>query len=204
MGTTIPTNTRWNAVETYVEDNNADPEKSDAYATWHDFKDDSGDIIGRLAADAAHNHVGLYTRRYPLGDSRGKRVKRFNVGGGTANTEMRLMSPKDTRFWISAKQTPILDLQSQSTGQRTCMFIDTEEESLSVTDLAHDRSLLSIGLEEPSMNIHEQPLHGLREIENPTPEKMSVQEWAWDATDSRWLYKDGAEEVHWFRPCGTL
>jgi hypothetical protein len=48
------------------------------------------------------------------------------------------------------------------------------------------------------------PVVNLREISNPGPADLSGGEWAWDATNGRWLFKDSAGTAHYFSPDGTL
>lgn len=45
---------------------------------------------------------------------------------------------------------------------------------------------------------------GLREISTPSTSDLASREWAWDATNGRWLFKDSGGTVHFFTPDGTL
>jgi hypothetical protein len=54
------------------------------------------------------------------------------------------------------------------------------------------------------LDVNENPAVGLREISNPSADDLESQEWAWDSSDDRWLYKDSSGTVHHFSPDGTL
>lgn len=197
---------RWNELNLHVDNNDAATD-TDAYAAMLTYRDENDSIIARTAADAAHNHWGVYTRANPLSDPSGARIKRLNVAGGSENTNIIAYGgdSADARFRINTNGTgsPIIDYDSG--GNRVVQYLNDEKNTWRADDLARRTRLFRYHLGQiPRLNIESNPVSGLREIKEPTSEKMFAQEWAWDKTDNRWLYKDSNEEVHWFRPCGTL
>lgn len=192
----------------------ADPEADageEGYAATLRYEDFDGRVIAKLSADAVHNHWGIYTRDAPLTDvaDGSPYLKRLSVAGGMAETQARWQSPETTRLMLSSRGTTGSSLVQFITRSGNAFSLSANEKTgrgyiYSLAEATRgplmEFDLLGTG----AIDITDSPIMGLREIENPTPGDLLAREWAWDATDSRWLYRDSSGAVHWFRPCGTL
>ncbi|MFC6797536.1 MULTISPECIES: hypothetical protein [unclassified Haladaptatus] len=152
---------------------------SDAYACFVDYCGSDGTLLARTAADAEHNHWGVYTRKHPLGNPSGKRVKRLSMSGGMADTIARFMSPENVRLWVDAEEQPILDLRSRRAGERVVIYVDSDRESLRINDLGRKKELLEISLgDDPCIDFKGLPVEGLN-LEGYVPKER------YDALEAR-------------------
>ncbi|WP_338727929.1 hypothetical protein [Haladaptatus sp. DJG-WS-42] len=142
--------------------NDAAGTSSDAYACFVDYCGSDGTLLARTAADAEHNHWGVYTRKYPLDNPSGKRVKRLSMSGGMADTIARFMSPENVRIWVDAEEQPILDLRSRQADERVVIYVDSDRNSLRINDLGRKKELLEISLgDNPKIDFKGLPVEGL-------------------------------------------
>lgn len=198
--------TQWNELNLHIVDNEA-PTTTDEYAAMVTYRDENDRIIARTAADAVHNHWGVYTRTHPLSESSNARTKRMNVQGGTSDTHIEIYGggdDGDAFFSARSRSEQNGGIRMIGPNYRGSVYVDDLLGAIRIENLGQHHELLRFRLDENVIDILDNPVKGLREINNPSSKNMHSQEWAWDATDSRWLYKDSNEEVHWFRPCGTL
>lgn len=194
-----------------VRDDLAIPGHAD-YSCGVRFSTQDGKRIGTLSADRAHNHLGFYTRHSGFGDDVTDPtpwVKRLNIQGGQKETQIRLYSPTSSRMMVSSSGTSGESTVQWITRSGNKMHMGANEKgqgylsNISKTDARG--GIFTFDLHgDNGIGINENPIRGLREIEHPTPDDLSPQEWAWDATERRWLYRDSEGTVHWFAPCGTL
>jgi len=181
------------------------------YAGTYGIYDPEGYRVGWYSGDAAHKHLKIYVRPSPLDgtpDTPSPHTE-FNMdtdltsqvvtGADSRSVYLRLRhggTGNESRLAFQDSEAGIgdaIDLRYGSPFQRFRLYDHINEQVSLVYSSAN-----------PSWSFEEVPMTGLREIENPTAGDLSDQEWAWDATNSRWLFKDSSGTAHYFTPDGTL
>lgn len=123
------------------------PTTSDDYAAFFDLLAEDGTLIMRIAADAVHQHGGIYTRLHPLDHESDKKVKRVNYKSGVADSEARFMSAKgaSSRVWVDADAQAIHTLTAGD--ERIDLYL-TPDGRLRIDDHDRKNKLLDFNLAE--------------------------------------------------------
>ncbi|MFC4550011.1 MULTISPECIES: hypothetical protein [Halorussus] len=127
------------------------PEDSLQYNTAvHHWAD--GDVVATTAADAKHDHWGVYTRRHPTGHANPSRLKRLNVQGGSEDTVLRTYSPRgDNQFRMSADGHSRLLMEAGGSTAKVNWLLDPdcgEDGAYRLHDLEHGHGILDVHLRE--------------------------------------------------------
>ncbi|MFC6733656.1 hypothetical protein [Haladaptatus sp. DYSN1] len=183
---------------------------------------EQGERLVTLTADVPDNELSMYVKPDPQGSGNTQPMKLLDIHYAAAKPSVEWKNVN--LFKVTGGDTDVhtgdvyLDIGSgKETGDAFFRFLDEQNRprwsifmDASVgKDLQfynHERgdSTLTLDLDANRINVHGNPVFGLREVTNPTPESLVSQEWAWDATNSRWLYKDSKGTTHFFTPDGTL
>lgn len=161
--------------------------------------------IGQLSADNT-NEMSIYTRTLPLSDTatEGDFAKRLNFSAGSQNSIIRMKSPEYCEVNLQS-QNSNPNLKWVQAGQdRMGVFYSTGSDDFRFNDYVNSNVALRYAYADEAWNFAGSKIRGLREISNPVASDLLDQEWAWDATNSRWLYKDDGGTAHYFTPDGTL
>ena len=162
-----------------------------------------GTIVARISGDATHNHWGVYTRMHPLDDPSGKRVKRFEIEGGTTTgdglplTDVTVANTikGDTRFTVRAVRNATTMFR---TGAHTIVagivgdewrVVDQDAGTfLSRVDLTTGEDLLGCS--------------PIRELASPTVDDLAAGEQCYDTDADAMVFKRADGTLRWW-PCGT-
>lgn len=189
----------------------ADPGSKYNGINWYDS---SGRRVSALVADVADQDLSLYAKA-PTGS---RKAMDLNYGGRALELRLQNMSS----FFVSGGDnetgTPVIGIEAgDKRGDSVLRFVDHNNRG--IWSLFRDSSTsnrfrifnhitgqtaISVSTRSNSVNFHGNSLVGLRELQNPTTSDLHPQEWAWDATASRWLYRDSSDTVHYFNPDGTF
>lgn len=186
-------------------DQSASPGSAGAKAAIGYFAS-SGEQIAQTDIDSDLEY-NIYTRDADL-SSATDLIKRFNIdagvadtnvsiGGGIGNTTVRVAAAeagKDATLSVGG-----------STGVQTAFRWNAGPDVTQMVDIASDRVIWQFnnGFSRPAMDWGGTGHYGLREISNPVAGDLLGGEWAWDSTNSRWLFKDSGGTMHNFTPDGA-
>lgn len=156
-------------VALHADDSSADV-KSMQYNTAVHHYGSEGNIVASTAADAKHNHWGVYTRRHPLGKSP-KRDKRMEISGGSVDTTLRTNSQKGDnilRQTAAGQSRHIFQTtDSKVNWLLTDDHIDTGEPAYRLFDLENDYGILDVHLREdgPILDLLGNPVRNVGRVE---------------------------------------
>jgi len=181
-----------------------------ANITWWSHGDATGaaEQLAALTSHPSDNHFSIYTKTDGVGAGDTGVTKRVNIPGGIEQTEFKIQSNEDAYLRLFADHDgagggrPILDLLSNNNSKFQLRYSPTNDQ-LQLRDIVNGRTIAVYEHGDPEWNWLGTPMSGLREISNPTPADLFSGEWAWDATDDRWMFKDSGGTVHGFTPDTT-
>jgi len=172
--------------------------------------------IGWWAFDAGDHAVSLYTALEPKNSITQAPQKRLDVEMGS-DSEQVSWSRTDSHVVQTGPSSDTLQLIGRTVDPDQDVRREYWDDSSKIWDTRLDRSIGDrFTLRNANNNAayrvttdltiewQGNPLTQLREIENPAPSDLGDREWAWDATNSRWLFKDSSGTAHFFTPDGTL
>lgn len=199
-----------------IEDKPTDPENSQLqYATQYFYTagTENGGTPEQLAlfgSDANNEELSIYTKSDAVGSGNTQTHKRMDIEAGAPETEVLITSlDSETRLRVEGKNENRSYLDWMNDGEfEFSLFYDPSvgtEGTMEFFDLAGGNgSVLIYEKDNRLWDFNDAAVSGLREISSPTAGDLASQEWAWDSTNSRWLYKDSGGTVHYFTPDGTL
>jgi len=169
-----------------------------------------------FAFDAADHEVSLYTTTDPKGSISSTPLKRLDIemGGDSEQVQWTRTGAHVVEAGSSTGALQLIGRPDNNTQDVRREYWD-ENNPVWETRLDRSRSDRFVLLNETNGTAYEvttgltiefngNPLTQLREISNPTAGDLGDREWAWDATNSRWLFKDSGGTAHFFNPDGTL
>lgn len=174
----------------------------------------NGRRVGSFVADITDQDLSLYTKAesgvrkaFDLDYSDDELNLRFqNMGGlfvsGSDATD------GDTTIGIAAgtgRGDSILRFVNENGECVWSIIRDTStDENLRLYNSRIQQTAFTVETTTNTLNLYGNSVIGLREIANPAPDDLYPQEWAWDSTQSRWLYRTSNNTVNYFEPDGTL
>lgn len=193
----------------------ADAKGDPGYQANIDFVSGDGERIARVSADRFEPQINWYLRPTPMDGSFGTPQSRMTLNGlGNDST-----SSDRTRLLVGNYDGGSTAIEAASTdgdatiGWRTGgaagdrvfrIYWDVSRDYIRFRDEVNGVDAASYRNTEQRWHWQNKPMTGLREISNPTAADLYDQEWAWDATNGRWLFKDSGGAAHYFTPDGTL
>jgi len=164
--------------------------------------------LAAMEAEAADNEFSVYTKADALGSGSTGLEKRINIPSEQKTKIEFTNSLSDTVVQIGAADNSdaLIKFGNNNDGLRGAFGYNAVNGLTQWDDLANNRRVLfyNSDFSPPYLSFNSTAVSGLREISNPAPADMLSQEWAWDSTNSRWLYKDSSGTSHYFTPDGTL
>ena len=174
------------------------------------YVSENGEEVGHFWADN-DNEISLYSRSIPLSETAtdaGQFQKRWNVQAGEAQTFASYRGDSGVFLSLTSRDDSTVTYSIAADGStRFAMQYDHDlgpEGSARFLSPSVGNDLLWFDIASDRIDWQGNSQTGLREVENPTPSDLGDCEWAWDATNKRWLYKDLGGTVHYFTPDGTL
>jgi hypothetical protein len=174
------------------------PQGEPGYSTSLAFFNDAtssgvAEEIANISADN-QNELSVYTRNKPLdGTDPSAYEKRFNINAGFPQTTIEILSPTGSSQNLVFKDSDEIKWRLWSRDNGNLYLLNRNGEQ--VVEIFQDDNYV---------NWKSNRLFGLREISNPSTGDLLDQEWAWDSTNGRWLYRDSNGTVHYFTADGTL
>lgn len=177
----------------------------------------NGARLGTIAADGVHNHMGFYSRKYPMSSPKGKTIKRLNIQGGDvtdvggqmlADTNVRFYSQHDNILkqsaeaggiaahdFISDGKTYVRQQYNPSTGHYEIGNPISGDTLLSIDP--HNKQM-AFGVDIPGLGT-------IPEVQDPSPDVLPEGKAVFDTVNERLIYtSEQTGESHWFRACGKL
>jgi hypothetical protein len=166
--------------------------------------------LALFGSDANDEELSIYTKADAVGSGNSQTHKRMDIEAGTPETEVRITSlNSETRLRVEGQNDNRSYLDWMNGGEfEFSLFYDPSvgtEGAMEFFDLeGGNGKVLTYEKDNRLWDFNDASVSGLREISSPTAGDLASQEWAWDSTNSRWLYKDSGGTVHYFTPDGTL
>lgn len=210
----IRTNDANRALALQVQNDEKEDSEGDlkpGYSATIDWLSTEGERIGRLAGDPGDRHLHVYVKADAVGsgDTQPRPHTRFEADADWTTLYVGDIEEADTRIVVGS---PVADgssrivFNNQESSQMRMEFKHFSGTGDTFRFYDHQNSIvpLSYDFSVPRWNFEGTATYGLREITNPSASDLINQEWAWDATNSRWLYRDSDGTAHYFTPDGTL
>lgn len=178
-----------------------------------------GERLITMVADAPDDELSIYTKPDEQGSGNTQPIKAMDLNYGTAALSAEWQnigrfhvvgpdadgSEGHVRFVVQP-QSPdgnaLMQFLDHTGDAIWSTFMDANESAFHLYNHQLGESVLSVDAETNTIDFNENPLTQLRELTEPT--EIHAREWAWDATDGRWLYRDSEETIHYFTPDGVV
>ncbi|MFC6836143.1 hypothetical protein [Halomarina ordinaria] len=181
-----------------------------------------GERMVQLVTDEPDQELSMYVKADAKGSGNTQPKKALDVQFGTADAFVAWKNFES--FQLTGQSTPGRDgsislqlhagnedaytqlsfFDSTDTRQWSLEADTGDDGVLHLWDHVADDVTVAFAPDGGGIDVSGTPVLGLREITDPSPGDLRSQEWAWDATDDRWLYRDSGGTVHYFTPDGTL